>query len=275
MTQSKKPRTTKQETPLSLVCDFCGKTLSTKRGYQRHVKCHTNKVEGVTYPCPECNRVFYDKFSLKYHETLHKPPGFMCDICGKSLTSKAILQRHMNHHTKQAVFTCPKCPKFYYSAYSLKDHILKEHEGGNKLIACHICGEMKKQRAMQNHIQRVHPENNRVNCPHCNKDFKLQKYLDDHLVEVHQSGGGNLFRCTWPSCDKVFTRQRSLRTHLKVHNDVRPHVCTVCSKRFRTKRNLQNHTNWHNGVKPHQCEICGHRSLTKGNLKKHMEVHLK
>ena len=273
--QRKKPGTTKEKTPLSLVCDFCGKTLCTKQGYKRHVEGHTNKLEGVTYPCQECNRVFYQKFALKYHETLHKPPAFTCELCGKSFTGKATLQNHMNLHTKQVVFTCPKCSKCFYSAKNLRRHILYAHEEKSECIACHICGEMKKHGAMKHHLQTVHTESERVYCPLCNKDFKVKQYLNDHLVEVHQSGGGNQFHCTWPSCDKVFTRRRTLRCHLKVHSDVRPHACTVCPKRFRTKRNLLNHTNWHNGIKPHQCVICGHRSLTKGNLTKHMEVHLK
>ncbi|XP_072045466.1 uncharacterized protein [Amphiura filiformis] len=256
-----------------LQCKLCGTHLESVRGYQNHMETHENEQKGVSFPCKTCGKVFYHKYPLTQHEKIHNP-GFICDLCGKASPTKILFELHKNvKHTKEKKFTCSECPKVYYSKKGLLLHISFKHGKLSEVVACHICGKMVKKFSINNHLATVHNEDDSVKCPICNKEFKHQRYLDDHTKEVHGNGGGTQYPCTWPNCDKVFTRKRSLKRHLDVHNDVRRFTCSLCPKKFRSKAHLQNHMNWHGGIKPYKCPHCEKNFLTKGNLTKHLPTH--
>ncbi len=262
----------KECTSNPLQCKLCGTYLATVGGFKMHMETHSNQQHGLTYKCESCEKVFFHKYLLTQHEATHKK-SFICDYCGKSFPFKAFYEQHKNSkHTKEKKFTCSECPKFYYTKRALNVHISSIH-GDLETIPCHICGKLLKPSSMSVHISQVHTEEGTVQCPICKKEFKRQSYLDDHTKEVHENGAGTQYRCTWPNCDKVFVRKRSLKCHLDVHNDVRRFECSLCSKKFRSKAHLINHENWHKGIKPFSCTECPKSFLTSGNLKKHLVTH--
>ena len=58
----------------------------------------------MTHKCPDCDKVFTSNQSLKYHTTkkvCQKPDGFICEFCGKELSSAPSLSRHRSKTCKE------------------------------------------------------------------------------------------------------------------------------------------------------------------------------
>jgi len=81
--------------------------------------------------------------------------------------------------------------------------------------------------------------------------------------------------CTFPGCQRRFSRMYNLKTHYETHfpNRVRPFPCNQCSKAFSRKHDLQRHvTSVHKGEKLHQCDRCGKGFARKDALTRHLTM---
>ena len=54
---------------------------------------------------------------------------FKCKICGRSLTQRSSLSRHMQIHTEKRPHNCPHCGKCFTRRYNLKAHIITHCKG--------------------------------------------------------------------------------------------------------------------------------------------------
>lgn len=72
-------------------------------------------------------------------------------------------------------------------------------------------------------------------------------------------------------CNAVFRKTFSLKRHLKLHTQDKPHKCTVCSFAFIQKSDLIRHMAVHSNVFAHTCDVdgCGKTFRTKRNLHSH------
>ncbi|CAG8534504.1 2973_t:CDS:2, partial [Acaulospora colombiana] len=61
------------------------------------------------------------------------------------------------------------------------------------------------------------------------------------------------FACDYPDCQKTFTRQYNLKSHLRTHTDERPYLCGYkgCTRAFARQHDRKRHYNLHLGFKPH------------------------
>ena len=66
-------------------------------------------------------------------------------------------------------------------------------------------------------------------CLHCKKLFKRQDSLKSHL-KIHL---GTAYKCEY--CNKLFSRKSNLNQHLLIHTKSRPFECGYCDKLFRQK----------------------------------------
>ena len=64
---------------------------------------------------------------------------FVCNICGKQLTNKANLKRHLLVHTGIRAFQCTICNKSFGHAWNLERH-MRLHTG-EKPFGCEVCGQ--------------------------------------------------------------------------------------------------------------------------------------
>jgi len=78
------------------------------------------------------------------------------------------------------------------------------------------------------------------------------------------------FPCTFPGCQKVFTKQTNLKSHSRIHHTERNYSCQECGTSFRRSHDLKRHQrSLHSDVKPFGCGRCGKRFSRMDALKRH------
>ncbi|KHN70605.1 PR domain zinc finger protein 14, partial [Toxocara canis] len=85
------------------------------------------------------------------------------------------------------------------------------------------------------------------------KSFEKRDRLRIHVLHVHENHRPHV--CT--VCGKSFSQSSSLNKHLRVHSGERPYKCAYCSKSFTASSILRTHIRQHSGEKPFQCSMCG------------------
>lgn len=228
-----------------------------------------------------------------------------CEICGRSIRCKAILERHMLSHTGEKPFECDECGKHYTSSSNLRIHqlshsgkmdyvcnecgqkfthlpYLKRHllrHSGKKMHICEHCGKgfIQKYHLLR-HIL-VHTRQMPHVCDKCGMSFNRTDYLNLHLRNVHliesntpKAKVEKLFKCE--TCTKSFANHSSLETHKRIHTGAMPYSCIVCSRQFKQSSHLYSHMFTHSSEKPHACNLCELKFTRKSYLRKHKErVH--
>jgi uncharacterized Zn-finger protein len=81
--------------------------------------------------------------------------------------------------------------------------------------------------------------------------------LQDDYQSITPEGN---FKCTFPDCHKLFTKQTNLKSHSRIHHSERNYACQDCGSTFRRSHDLKRHQrSLHSDVKPFPCPSCGKR----------------
>ncbi|XP_070707314.1 zinc finger protein 235-like [Pempheris klunzingeri] len=116
--------------------------------------------------------------------------------------------------------------------------------------------------------QTVHTEEKQFGCNVCGKRFSRQRTLKPHM-RIHT--GEKPFSCY--VCGKQFGEQGTLRRHMMSHTGEKKCGCDVCGKRFARQEALKKHMRIHTGEKPFGCDVCGKRFRRQETLRTHMRIH--
>ncbi|KAI5624799.1 zinc finger protein 239-like [Silurus asotus] len=231
--------------------------------------------KAVPIECEICGRNIRCKAILERHMLSHtgeKP--FECDVCGKHYTSSSNLRIHQLSHSGKMDYTCNLCgQKFTHLPY-LKRHLLRH--SGRKMHICEHCGKgfIQKYHLLR-HIL-VHTKQMPHVCNKCGMSFNRTDYLKQHLRSVHliessthKTKSEKLFKCE--TCGKSFASLTTLETHKRVHTAAKPYSCIVCLRHFKQSSHLYSHMFTHSSEKPHACNLCKLKFSRKTYLQKHKE----
>lgn len=139
----------------NFTCEFCGARFLTPYALKVHVNTHTREKK---YECEDCGSAFLRMCNLcahkkRFHST--NDVKLVCEICGKSMTTRKDLRRHqVAQHSKEKPFRCPQCPRCYAAKESLKNH-LRTHTGEKPYVCA--CGKaFYKSNVLRRHQRCVH-----------------------------------------------------------------------------------------------------------------------
>ncbi|XP_017142852.1 zinc finger protein weckle [Drosophila miranda] len=118
------------------ICDVCGKGLTTYTALVEHKLVHTDYCPCI---CHVCNAAFKNKARLRVHLQTHGAPSFECNVCGKKLQTRAILNKHKYVHTDERRFRCDICGLGSKNSTAMKIHLLS-HTGLRPYV-CKYCGK--------------------------------------------------------------------------------------------------------------------------------------
>uniref|UniRef100_A0A8D9ELR5 PR domain zinc finger protein 5 n=1 Tax=Cacopsylla melanoneura TaxID=428564 RepID=A0A8D9ELR5_9HEMI len=102
------------------VCEVCGQAFVHKASLNLHKFSH-----GTPFTCNHCGKNYANPLTFKTHilENHSNLPKYVCDICGKELKTKSILQKHLVVHSNERPFVCPICN----ASYKMKKHLSHHH----------------------------------------------------------------------------------------------------------------------------------------------------
>ncbi|XP_041377362.1 uncharacterized protein LOC121389780 [Gigantopelta aegis] len=257
-------------TPDSFQCQTCKRRFSSKAEGKLHLfehqphKCplcpgrfedaqvldrHVTDKHPATQRCSMCFYTCRTKTELRQHVmTQHQlaplPNTTLCHICGQQFKVTINVQKHLAEvhgivEESLKKYVCDQCGNEYILKQSFRKHQLT-HRG--KIIPCSVCDKLfATHDHLRRHYNTVHLKLKKHFCPHegCDMKFAFRRSLTSHVNMVHLKL--RLFPCTWPNCDRKFYAKKHLTVHLRIHNDEKPHKCSICNYACRQRAAL----NWH------------------------------
>lgn len=175
---------------IGLQCPHCQKAFVTRNAMEIHLKRHTKQLD---YSCDKCDKRFVTASNLKMHqEKMHVDKTarkyFICETCGKKLTSKHSYQNHVKTHLgdEHMPFRCQYCGKGYTGKYALDIHV-RGHTGETPFV-CSMCGKGFRDKNGYDTHMRNHRGEKPFVCSVCSKGFAdhsgLRKHLKNHEKEM-------------------------------------------------------------------------------------------
>ena len=121
------------------VCELCGVTASSYRMW----KAHMSKVHKVpSFKCKHCSEKFFNAAEVVVHtREAHKDIILTCDKCGQVFVGRSNWSYHSvrcNGTANSGSFVCDQCGKDLTTAIALKRHIRHSHEM-EKTQKCTLC----------------------------------------------------------------------------------------------------------------------------------------
>ena len=228
-------------------CGTCQRSFKNEAGLEKHVKDN----ECLQYQCSACEQMFHLKSQARDHVQVceaapindkkivnKKQVSEMCELCGKSFSSRSNLTKHMLLHGEKK-YACPHCEKKFHLDVYLKEHVTCVHYNIFK-YQCNTCGRM----------------------------MKSKTGLIAH-ERIFHSKEGETFSC--PKCHKVFNQKGNMKAHMYSHTTERKFACDICVRAFKYPDQLSRHKREHSAMQRLSCSDC-HRQFLRGyELKRHIQ----
>ncbi|XP_058838199.1 zinc finger protein 354B-like [Topomyia yanbarensis] len=240
-----------------LTCDVCGKVLKSLRGYQYHIKIHT---EPETMKCQICGKVLSSGYELKLHMRVHtKEKPNHCPFCDATFNRVSNLVEHKRrYHFKEKPFVCTVCDERFLSNAEHSRHILSHDPAAFK--------GSKKNRARRMNAVVNEKFTKDYQCLICGKRMSARVNYHSHMRKHRKQ-----YQCSY--CGLRIGQRRDFMDHENTHTGNRPYKCEICSKRFQTSSTYYGHRKVHSTEKRFACDVCDRRFSRLTHLTSHSRTH--
>ena len=124
-----------------VVCEHCGKEISTAQMYRHQVNVHFPQYK--PYRCDSCDEgIFMTAVKLMWHRRQHHmpeaPPIFVCETCGKGFNEPKRFQWHRDRHEGKK-HKCKHCDFECASKDNIRQHVIRVHEQNMKFQCVSHC----------------------------------------------------------------------------------------------------------------------------------------
>ncbi|KAH3785077.1 zinc finger protein 91-like [Dreissena polymorpha] len=142
---------------------------------------------------------------------------------------------------------------------------------------CQLCDKILKSRpALMKHLLEIHNQRKSLQCERCDKSFVsvsgYNKHKKKHIPGSSEEIMLYSFKCK--ICNKSYTTNDRLKTHMLVHAESKPFQCSTCGNTFTQHTHLLRHSRVvHQKVKDVPCPVCGKMFADKWRIKSHMRSH--
>ncbi|XP_069114032.1 uncharacterized protein [Argopecten irradians] len=255
-------------------CQVCPYACRTASQLTVHLRTHTGDSP---FPCPFCPAKFKIKSDLRRHLRVHtgeKP--YQCSKCDAKCATKGNLASHDRvHHSSENQMKCTVCDFSTSSKRSYKEHI-KGHEPDDPDCVCHVCHyKCSNREVLRSHLAR-HEKEKSYNCMHCYFSTNHKANLTLHIkrrhmqiepnmtnpkgrrtksTEVKASGLSGKFSkaFTCHLCPESFVRKDSLRSHVRLHEEMANSTLTTALTVLKLQQPVINasSSSGHNRVSQH------------------------
>ncbi|RMX82620.1 hypothetical protein D0869_05921 [Hortaea werneckii] len=300
------------ERPFACEEQGCDKTFQRSEHLKRHVRdthcqspgfiCEYVLRESENASPVKCGKGFTTITRLRRHMAIHeKKEETRCQEpgCGKVFRKQETLQRHIKaDHLGEKAYQCThvetnedgvsvECGKAFSKPELLRNHEAREHSGNRYF--CDICpvtekpndelvDEMETLSKCETRVGFSTYTDLQLHIRTCGKECESNRALNAHVDIEHTSlSERQTFMCTWPGCDRGFTKSGNLKVHMQnVHAKARNFVCGQFDLRDNQKTQGWNGIGCHgyDEIRPIPCMIhgCPNRFAKDYELATHLEL---
>lgn len=186
------------------ICRTCGFSAGNHNSLETHI-IDKHAQEQDRKKSKEINK------SVKDSTRLQKYVPVACPECHKVFSNKYHMLTHMKSHSEITRYICVLCEKSYSNASNLSKHKKIVHKGILNFF-CQFCGEAFPSRQTRDTHSKIHNGDAPFHCDYCTKSFRSKQTLQRH-IEMHL----DIRKYACHFCPKKFRRGSHLIYHISTH----------------------------------------------------------
>ena len=264
----------------SFQCQYCQKTFSYAKSYERHIevcklKQETKVENGDAKTVTKTDETTKTVFKFEHYEVQDdfyfcRFPG--CDYQESFKTIGGCKNHQLKYHARddEKNFLCQFCDEKFASNQLRNKHQNLAH---TKRFSCDQCDMVFSEKSRLQVHYRIHSGERPYVCEDCGFSCTQKDNLRIHKEFKHPKTGKQEKRFKCNICSTTFLTQGNLKRHELTHTKLKEFVCETCGKCFRDPGTLRQHTFSH-GTPDYACDICDQKFTSPLYLNRHIvRVH--